>query len=263
MKKFVLGNFLLISMVFSSSDANSIGYDFNLTKSKKATAYVDWNAQTIEVEIGENRMELPDISKDMMDYKASRPERIFFEDVNFDGYTDIGVIVGISYGEINVFADYYFYESKKVQFHKYLSNVSNLIRVGDTKILHAPMKSGSGYEHEFYQISEEGRPFLFLRASTSWSGKYKDDMKTVYYAKSVKVKRERAYFYDNWDGKKLKIYLVQGDKISKILGKESINGQTWIKVLYRGKNKIIREWVKMSDLIFDEIVSKKREDNEK
>ncbi|AKF25369.1 hypothetical protein YH65_08195 [Sulfurovum lithotrophicum] len=257
MKKLFLSVLFLVSMVYAGSDINTTAYDFNLTKDKKATAYVNWDTQHIAVEIGKKRIVLPDISEDFMDYKkfvSDISESLFFEDLNFDGYADIGVIVGVGYGGLNVFADYYFYDPKKAQFHKYFSNVSNLTIIGNTEVLHAPMKSGTGYFHDYYQIDKEGRAFLFLSASTSWPDEEEGNMLTDYSAHNVKVKVKKAYFYDGWDGKRLKSYLIQGDKISKVLDMVSSEGHTWIKVLYRGKKRDFRYWVKMNDLVFEEII---------
>ncbi len=156
-------------MVFGNSDVNSTRYDFNLTKGEEAIAYVNWSKQTIEVKVRENWIVLQDISKDMMDYKAFISESISFKDFNFDGYTDIGVTVGIGYGGVNIFKDYYFYSPKEAKFHKYMKNICNLEIQENTRILASHMKSGLGYEHTYYQISEEAKPFLFLPDKSTWT----------------------------------------------------------------------------------------------
>ena len=248
-------------MAFGSSDVNMTRYDFNLTKGEKATAYVDWEAQKIEIESGGKRMALPDISEDMMDYKSFISESISFEDFNFDGYTDIGVTVGIGYGGLNVFVDYYFYDPKQAQYRKYMKNICNLDIKENTKILASHMKSGQEYAHEYYQINVGGRPFLFLLGTSLWTDDKEDDLKTNWTAKNVRVKSERAYFYDNWDGEKLKTYIIKGERVM-VLDLESTKGVYWVKIAYKGKNQTFKQWVKLSNLVFDEIVIKESKNNE-
>lgn len=75
------------------------------------------------------------------------------QDVNFDGHNDIGVLSGVGYGGVNIFYDYYLYNSTTGMYDKSKSLESvNLVKIDATKKeLINSYKSGPGYESQTIQ----------------------------------------------------------------------------------------------------------------
>ena len=229
-------------------------YTFPLTKEQPATLMLDWDKHKAIVTMGEKNTTLDNISEDfVMAWNEYGETDITFNDFNFDGYMDIAITFSVWQTGNNSCYDYYFFEPKDTLFYKAISHVCNLQISKKEHILHAHLKDGLDYEHRYYQIDERGKPFLFLRGENHVTN---EDLSPVKYSSSqVKIRSERAYFYDMWEGKRLKTYLIRGDKV-RVLDEESTReGVWWMKVSYEGKKKLYSNWLKLSDLAFEPMKS--------
>jgi hypothetical protein len=224
-------------------------YSFYMSEHQPATLTLDWTNHKAIVNSDDIHTTLNNISKDfVMAWDELGNTDITFKDFNFDGYTDIAITFSAYLTGYNSCYDYYFFDVKKKVFDKTMAHICNLDVSQKEHILHAHMKDGLIYKHTYYQIDAEGKPFLFLQGENHVT---KVDFSPVQYTSSeVKVQVKRAYFYDIWDGKRLKSYLIKGDKVKVLETMSTIDGVWWIKVSYKGKKKIYRYWLRLSDLVF-------------
>ena len=247
--KIVLLWMVCIHILFATSRSNEI-YIFDITKEQPAILTLDWEHHEAIVILKDKNTTLDNISEDfVMAWYEYGETDITFDDFNFDGYTDIAITFSVWKMGNNSCYDYYFYEPKDKKFYKLIAHVCNLEVSKKEHILHAHMKDGLEYVHKYYQINKKGMPYLFLRGENHVTEE--DLSPVVYYSSEVKVNVERAYFYDMWDGKKLKSYLVKGDKVKVLKEVSTHEGVWWMKVSYQGKKNIYRHWLKLSDLVFD------------
>ena len=210
MKKYIY-TILYVTMMLQAGQSGTVEHKvFQLSKKQKAQAKIDWEKMHIEITVGKEKVSFPDVSDEMMDREGFESAKVTFSDINFDGYTDIGVPVGIGYGGVNVFADWYLYSPRNHSYEKVLSEVSNLETDKKEKVLISEMKSGQGIFHEWYRINRDGKPYLIIEARTSPG---KEEFETAYKAKGVRIKVPKSHFYDFLNGKKLNSYLVRGDKV--------------------------------------------------
>ncbi len=166
---------------------------------------------------------------------------------NFDGYTDIAITFSVWQTGNNSCYDYYFYEPKDKKFYKDITHVCNLEVSKKEHVLYAYIKD----DLEYSQINEKGKPYLFLRGKNHVTEE--ELFPVIYHTSEVRDKVERAYFYDMWDGKRQKSYLVKGDKVKVLDEVNTREGIWWVKVSYQGKKKIYEYWLKLSDLVFEPI----------
>ena len=247
MKKYIYV-MVCITMVLQAGQSGTVEHKvFQLTKEQKAQAKIDWEKRHIEITAGKENVSFPDVSDEMMNHEGFESVKVAFSDINFDGYTDIGVPVGIGYGGVNVFADWYLYSPRNHSYEKVLSEVLNLEADKKEKVLISEMKSGQGVFHEWYRINRDGKPYLIIKASTSPG---KEEFETTYKAKGVCIKVPKSHFYDFLNGKKLKSYLVRGDKVEIVDIASADNGKLWVEVEYQGKKKRYIHWMRLQNLSF-------------
>ena len=242
-----------IHILVASPRSNEI-YLFDITPEQPAVLTLDWEYHKAIVTRKDKNTTLENISEDfVMAWNEYGETDITFDDFNFDGYTDIAITFSVWQTGNNSCYDYYFYEPKDEKFYKSIAHVCNLEVSKKEHLLHAHIKDSLEYFHKYYQINEKGKPYLFLRGKNHVTEE--DLSPVVYHSSEVRVKVERAYFYDMWDGKRLKSYLVKGDKVKVLDAVSTHEGAWWIKVSYQGEKKIYEHWLKLSDLVFEPMVN--------
>ena len=226
-------------------------YRFNVKRKLSAKLSVLWYEHRIEVEIKGEKYLIEGLSEDFREWHIFSVETMKFEDINFDGYRDIALTVGIGYGGVNVVRDYYIYRPESNRFKKVLQNVSNLVRHPKAHLLSSQMKSGPGSSVGYYRITKQGIPYLIIKIEQYWPKEEETEMKRVYTTKNLRVAKNKTYFYDLPGIKRSKVYIIKNDKVLLQDIKQGKEGSLWAKVIYKSRKKTYVKWVKLSDLAFD------------
>jgi len=245
-------------MLFAGQKENVLSYDFTLAEGMPGRVVMDIAQQKIVVEIDGGKNVLAQFTEEsedeLRDFKTFLPSlhNIVFADYNFDGYTDIAILMEIGNSGVNEFRDYYFYDPVTQKYVLQIAKACNLEIVSKkSRMLEASMKSGLSYDKEIYMINKRGEAFLALRAVGKWPENEEGDM-VFTYVSNVKVKVNRAYFYAKPGMKRSKVYVVKGDSVN-VLDLMMHKGKMWVKVAYKGKSKTYSGWVKFTDLVFEKL----------
>ena len=253
---------LVIVVVESSGDIKS--YDFNLIDDVPSKVILDFDKQNLIVEQGKKKQLLAHFTqieeedqedeRKLNDFTEFLPEihNVIFVDYNFDGYIDIGVLMYTGYSGNNAYRDYYFYNPITKTYSLQIKQACNLeIYSKEDRVLIGWEKSGLSAYRNVYIINKYGDAFLALCGVGRWSKNEEEGM--VYtYDSNVKVNVDRAYYYDEPEGKKSKIYVVKGDHVD-VLDLLEEKEKIWIKVAYKAKRKTYKGWVKFTDLAFEKL----------
>ena len=232
-------------------------YDFHLTQGMSGKVIMDFDQQKIVTDIEGKRTVMAAFSDEdedeLTDFRnvVSSMENVVFGDINFDGYTDIGVLMSIGYGGVNTFRDYYLYHPRKGQYIKGIHRASNLkISSQKYRLLTALMKSGPSYDRDMYRVGDKGEVLKILSEEGHWSEK-KNGMIYAYTSKA-NVALQKVYFYTAPGIPKGKVYVIKNDRVA-VEALSEHKGELWVKVAYKGKKKTYRGWVRWSDLRFGEL----------
>jgi len=188
-----------------------------------------------------------------MDYRENFGlEDITFADLNFDGYTDIGVLVGIGYGGVNTCRDYFFYVPRTKQYIRQIDMACNLeIYSSKNRLLATAAKDGPSQESDIYKIDSMGKAHRIINSTGYWPQNEEGDM--IYrYTSDARVKVPKAYFYAKPGRQRSNVYIIKGDKVS-LLDLVKKRGEVWVKVAYKSTKKTYRQWVRFSDLSFRDL----------
>ena len=226
-------------------------YTFLLHKEQKAELIMQWDSSNISIKTPRGKVLFSEFLDDFSDMSSFDVKNFIFEDVNFDGYNDVGVAVGVGYGGVNVMRDYYVYLPKSKRFEKELKEISNLKRHLKEKLLFSQMKSGPEYFMSYYRIDKKDKPYRIIKGHSYWPEEEEADMRSVYESKAVRVGVKRSYFYDVPGAKKSKVYIMKGESVGFRDLKEEGKGDFWAEVVYKNKKRTYVKWVKLSDLVFE------------
>ena len=252
-----LGMVLVLSMMVQGGSwslfAPTARYSFELTPHKRGKVLMDFKQQKIVVDIQGRRTLLPETSDEFMDYRENFGlEDVTFADLNFDGYTDIGVLVGIGYGGVNVCRDYFFYAPRTKRYVRQIDIACNLdIYSRKNRLLATMAKDGPSQESDIYWIDPMGAAHHIIKSTGHWPQNEEGDM-IFRYTSDAHVKVPKTYFYAKPGGKRSKVYIIKGDRVS-LLGLTVVQGETWVKVAYKSTKKTYRQWVRFSDLSFRDL----------
>ncbi len=243
--------------------ANVKSYDFSLTESTPGKVVLDFDKQNLAVELKDNKQLLAHFTDsdeaDLNDFTEfmSTLQNVIFADYNFDGYTDIGVLMGTGYSGTNEYRDYYFYDPDTQKYILQIKNACNLeIFSKKHRMFLAWEKSGSSAYSETYMIDKHGNAFLVLSAVGTWSQNKKREMVYTYDANAT-VSVDRAYYYDVPGGRKSRVYVVKGDHV-EVLDVLKEKGDVWVKVGYKTRRKIYKGWINSTNLRFEELRKKEK-----
>ncbi len=252
-----LGIVLVLSMMVQGGSgslfAPTARYSFEPAPHKHGKVLMDFKHQKIVVDIQGRRAFLPKTSDEFMDYRENFGlEDVTFADLNFDGYADIGVLMGIGYGGVNVCRDYFFYAPQTKRYTRQIDIACNLeIYSSKSRLLATMAKDGPSQESDIYWIDPMGAAHHIIKSTGHWPQNEEGDM-IFRYTSDARVKASKAYFYAKPGGKRSKVYIIKGDKVS-LLNMALHQGETWVKVAYRSKKKTYRQWVRFSDLSFRDL----------
>jgi len=250
------GMIVLGFMVAFHTQSMAIEYTFLLQKGVEVKIHANWDKNILEIQTKSKHIRLEKLPESLATFAkdTQREWKLFtFEDINFDGYTDIGVMAGYGYGGVNIYRDYYMYLPKKEHYEKVFSYVEELIVHTKEKLLESRMKSGMEFFFEYYRIDKEGKPYRIIKGNSFWLEDEESEMQNKYETKVIHVAKDRSYFYNDMGIHKTKLYIVKGDSVTMQALEADEKGVYWVYVAYEGKDKIFRKWVKMSDLAFTEL----------
>ena len=237
---------LLLSLWVTLSSAHlSIQKEFSL-----ATASIEMDNKNITVTIGKKsiKLEKPSDYKDILEF-AERYNLVEVDDYNFDGYSDIAIISGIGYGGVNIFREYYFYDPKDRNYHKFSKALTNIEVNRQKETLTSNAKVGARFIEAEYKI-KGGIPILswekelvlenlFVIRAYNEKGKKTE---TTYEPSSMAIGVEKAYFHSKPNEKnREKGYVVKDDKV-EIIGID--NNYAWLKIKYKTNKKSYIKWIK-------------------
>lgn len=252
-KKQVMVFGLTVSMAYTSGGDAVATYPFVLKRHTKGKVVTDFKQQKIVVTIKGRRMLLPGTSDAFMDYREEFGlESVTFADLNFDGYTDIGVLVGIGYGGVNEYRDYFFYVPGTKRYTRQITYASNLTVLDrKSRLLTTQARNGLNQGWDIYRIDSRGGAHRIISILGYWPDSGEGDM-LYRYTSDARVKVPRAYFYAKPGHRRSRTYIIKGDKVS-LLDLVIEGGKAWVKVAYKSTKKTYRQWMRFSDLSFRDL----------
>ncbi len=199
------------------------------------------------------KQKITDLDRDIVILTSGKEFELFvLKDYNFDGFTDIGILVDIGVRDINLFRDYYLFSAKKKRYVKSISNISNLRISRKNRELIGSQKSIESYISTIYKISNQIPYISMKKESFMQSGieririfnKKGILQKSIITPKFTKIKSKKSYFYLTPNGNATKRYIIRNDKI-KLLDIDIKNKMIFIK--FKGK-KIFKRWIKIETI---------------
>ena len=252
-------------MVAGVCVANVKQYDFTLRQGVPAQVRLDFEKQNLSVTVGKRTILLEHFKmpredsqvqeRVLEDFSDAFPDikTVIFNDYNFDGYNDIGILMGIGNSGENAYRDYYFYNPATKTYRLQIQHACNLdIFSKQESMLRSVERSGTSYYRSFYRIDAYGKALLVLQGVGEWS--HNEEEGLVYtYRPSVTVGVKRAYFYAQPGKRRTKVYIVKKDRVTVLDVALATNQSVWVKVAYRAKARTYRGWVKARELHLEQI----------
>ncbi len=237
-----------------SQKNHNITREFNFTKSQKATIYLDLTKKEVYIQWNGKKYILPNISKEITDDDSFFAKNIDFDDLNFDGYQDIGIALSDTNANPDVLRDYYFYDPKRDSFFRYLQDASMIQKLREVNIFSSHIKHDRGTTHKYYRIDLDGRPFLFMQGESYWTNEKKNDTRTNYTIRGVSINSEQVFMYDDWYIQESQQSMSKEKKIKKVLDFVGFKGTFLVKIIYEDQDKTHTTWINFKDLIFEEMI---------
>ncbi len=244
--------------LYPSQKNHNITREFDFIKSQKATIYLDLTQKEVYIQWNGKKYILPNISKEIIDGSNFFAENIDFDDLNFDGYQDIGIALSDTNANPDVLRDYYFYDPKRDSFFRYVRDASMIQKHPKVNIFSSHIKHDGGVSHKYYRIDLDGRPFLFMQGESHWTNEKENDAKTNYTIKSVHIKSEQVFMYDDWYIQESQQSISKEKKIKKVLDFVGFKGAFLVKIMYEDQDKTHTTWINFKDLIFEEMVDENK-----
>lgn len=252
--KFILF-FLLFTLHMSASPrADTLDYTFEMTKEQNATLYFNIETYNTYVEVGNKRINVSlseKLDKDFIVYALEADDNISlftFDDVNFDGYADIGLLN--SYGITgNMGRIYYVYQPSKMRYEVYPYEIANLELFPKERLLYSHILGGLGWT-KLYKIDAEGMPYEMMEILFSYPKEEEADFIVETRVCNTTIKALKVHFYKHPAIEIKKSYLIKGDSIDVVDFAMLGDGTAWAEVEYKGTKKIFKGWMRMSDIRF-------------
>lgn len=249
---------VLVLIVFTfnlsaSVRADTLDYTFELTKEKNATLYLNIETKESYVEVDNRQIDMH-ISEESIDYLTSTSEEdehvslFTFDDINFDGYADIGVLK--SYGTVgNTERIYYLYEPLKMNYKVYPYEIVNLELFSKERLLYSYILGSSGWT-KLYKIDTDGMPFEMMEILLSSPEEEDTDFIVDIRACRTTIKASKVHFYQHPAKKMKKSYLIKGNSVVLKDFAMPGDGTAWVEVEYKSTKKVFNGWMRISDISF-------------
>jgi len=215
--------------------------------------YLNLETNKSYVEVSDRQIDM-NLSEESIEYLTSTLEEnehallFTFDDVNFDGYADIGVLA--SYGTVgNTGRTYYLYQPVKMSYKVYPYEIVNLELFPKDKLLYSYILGSSGWT-KLYMINTEGLPFEMMEILLSSPEEENADFIVDIRACRTTIKTSKVHFYQHPAKKMKKSYLIKGNSVVIKDFAMPGDGTAWVDVEYKGIKKVFKGWMRISDISF-------------
>ncbi len=252
----MFGRFLMAGVfcVSSAVYAGTLDFAFTLTRGQKATLHLDTATYKSTVEVGKRTISvnlLQSVDKEYLSTVLAGDHEVplfTFDDVNFDGYADIGVLLGDGMTG-NTERRYYLYRPSTMDYKAYPYGIINLERMPKDKLLYSQIIGRPGMS-KLYEIGRDGMPYEMMEIVLAYPKEEDADFLVDVWACNTQINVPKAHFYKHPATGKQKTYLIKGNRVAVINFAAEDDEPSWVEVRYQGKHKVFTGWMHLTDIHF-------------